>query len=460
MGRIPAILAILLIIPLTVWAVFQNHDWRRAAFGRRANIVIDLAQPGGEIRATLWQNFAQGGEEPKNMLAPIVNQIRALKPQLIRIDHIFDYYVKINGPNNYDFSALDQVVETILQTGAKPMLVLSYMPPNLAQESNLTAPPNNWADWQRLVAATIARYSGYRGYNINNVYYEVWNEPDLFGRWHYGKKPNYLTLYYHTVKAAQSVTQTQPFKIGGPATTGFYPNWLKALFKFGQKNNLRIDFVSWHRYSKSIEDYQEDLEKLNRILTDYPEYFGVERLITEVGPDSENSPWYDNKLGAAHSLALTTRLLGRVHRLFTFELKDGPNPEGKKYWGRWGLITHEQAGLVAKPRYYAYLFLNQLVGRRLPLEGEGSWVSALAAQDGPITRVLLVNYDPRNRHYEAPPITLKNLTPGAYVYRVKYFQGREMTVRENYPSNNLTKKVILPPNSAALLEFRRLGPSE
>ena len=452
MKRIPNILAvlILLLVPLTLFGLRQNQDLRRAAFGKRARIVIDVSQPGSPLNANLWLNFAQGGEEPKDMLAPVVNQLRQLNPKIIRVDHIFDYYVKING-SNYDFSALDQVVNTILQTGAKPMLVLSYMPPSLAQEGRITAPPKNWADWRRLVATTIARYSGRNHYNINNVYYEVWNEPDLFGGWHYGRNPNYLTLYYHTVKAAQSVSNVNSFKIGGPATTGFYPNWIKALLKFCQRHRLRIDFISWHRYSKHLEDYLRDFEKLNRILTNYPEYFHLERLITEFGPDSEVSPWYDNRLSAIHALAAMTRLAGKVHRIFSFEIKDGPQHN-------WGFISHEAEGLKLKPRYYAFSWLNQLRGNRLPLGGEGSWVSALAVQDGRWIRILVVNYDPRHRHYEAPPITLKNLTPGNYIYQIKYFQGRERVMRENYAETAITKKIILPPNSAVLLQFRRIAP--
>jgi len=458
MGKIPTILVITVLVPLTLFAVFQNQDLRRAAFGKRAKIVVDLSRPGARISANLWQNFAQGGEEPKNMLAPVAKQIKNLNPKIIRIDHVFDYYVKINpaaaGQANYDFSALDKVVKTILEAGAIPMFSISYMPPQLASK-NSVSPPKNWNQWRRLASALVARYSGRKGFNINNVYYEVWNEPDLFGKWHYSKNPNYLTLYYHTAAAAQSATNTNPFKIGGPATTGFYPNWIKALLKFCHQNKLRIDFISWHRYAKNLENYQSDFEKLNKILTNYPEYFNLERLITEFGLDSENSPWYDNKLSAVHSIASTVKLLGKIHRVFAFEIKDGPNKIHN-----WGLITHENFGGKPKPRYYAYQFLNQLTGNRLPLEGEGSWVTGIATQNSRSVQVLVVNYDPANRHYEAPPITLKNITPGAYVFRQKYFLGKTTASRETINSTSITKKIILGPNSAVILEWRLIAPSK
>ncbi len=455
MTKIPTILAILLLIPITLYAVFQNQDLRRAAFGTNANIKIDVSSPGAPIHKSLWLNFAQGGEETRNMIAPIKNEVRNLNPEIIRIDHVFDYYVEIRG-QAYDFSKLDAVVQTILDTGAIPMFSLSYMHPQIAIDNNVTSPPNKWSDWMNLVKATISRYSGRNGYNVPNIYYEVWNEPDLFGGWHYGKNPNYLTLYYYTVKAADQVVNANPFKIGGPSTTGFYPNWIKALFDYCYKNNLRIDFVSWHNYSKNIEDYLNDFYRLNQILTDYQDYFSVERLITEYGPDSENSSWYDNRLGAIHTLAGMTRLLDKVHRVFTFQLKDGPSPTGEKYWGRWGLITHENRGISLKPRYHAYQFLNQLEGNRLSLSGEGSWVSAVATRKENKIQALIVNYDPRNSHYETPPITLENIQPGNYLFRQTRFEGQTIALREQITTSTITKKFILPPNSAILLEWIRL----
>jgi xylan 1,4-beta-xylosidase len=455
MGKLPTILAMLLIIPIGLYAVFQNHDLRRSAFGKKADIKIDVSKPGGLISKSLWQNFSQGGEEPKDMIAPVKNEVANLQPEIIRIDHIFDYYVGING-RVYDFSKLDQIVQTILDTGAKPMFSLSYMPPEIAVDGQKTSPPQNWNQWNELVKATISRYSGQNNFNLNNIYYEVWNEPDLFGGWHYGREPNYLTLYYHTVKSAQEIENVNNFKIGGPATTGFYPNWIKALFDYCYKNKLRIDFVSWHHYSKNINEYLRDFEKLNQILTDYGDYFNVERLITEYGPDSENSPWYDNHLGAVHSLAGVTKLMGKVHRIFAFQLKDGPSPESKKYWGRWGLISHENHEISLKPRYYAYQFLNQLEGQQLPLEGEGSWVSAAAVKKDNKIQVLVVNYDPSNNHYESPPITLENIEPGNYIFRQIRFQGQAVASREKIEKTTITKKFILQPNSAILLEWIKL----
>ncbi len=441
-----------------MYAVFQNQDLRRAAFGTKAEIKIDVSKPGTPISKDLWQNFSQGGKEPTDMIAPVKNEVKNLNPQIIRIDHIFDYYVKIESSpagETYDFSKLDKVFQTILDTGEVPMFSLSYMPSKISSDGQKNSPPINWADWSSLVKKTVLRYSGKENFNLSNIYYEVWNEPDLFGGWNYAKKPNYLNLYFYTVKAAEEVENVNNFKIGGPATTGFYPNWIEALFKYCFKNKLQLDFISWHRYSKDINDYIKNFEKLDKILTNYENYFSVERLITEFGPDSENSTWYDNNISAAHTIAGMTKLLGKVHRAFTFELKDGPSPKTEKYWGQWGLITHENNGIATKPRY-AYQLLNKLDGQRLPLEGEETWVTGIASKSSNKIQVLVVNYDPKDNHYETPPITLNNIQPGSYSFSQTRLVGKKLTSEEKINNMTITKKFVLPPNSAILLEWTKL----
>ena len=75
-----------------------------------------------------------------------------------------------------------------------------------------------------MVQRTIEHYSGEKG--IANVYYEVWNEPDLFGKWTMGGNKDYKKLYLYASRGAQAARVSQTFKFGGPATTGLYKNWL------------------------------------------------------------------------------------------------------------------------------------------------------------------------------------------------------------------------------------------
>ncbi|HEX8923537.1 MAG TPA: hypothetical protein VF828_02285, partial [Patescibacteria group bacterium] len=422
-------------------------DLRRSASGNPANIFVDTQTTEGPVPSTLWQNLAQGGEQASDMIAPVIPAVKSLNPKLIRIDHIFDYYNIDKGSGVYDFSALDKSVDSIIATGAVPMFSLSYTTSDMAKNNQNAGEPKNWDQWYALVKATAHHFSSDR--SISGIYYEVWNEPDLFGSWHYGKSPNYMTLYSYTARAVADGASGTVYKIGGPAITSYYSNWVRALFKTCVDNHLRLDFISWHKYSRHISDYLADFDSLNSILTDYPQYFNIERLITETGPNSEPDIWYDNHLSGIHLMSLATQLAGKIHRIFTFEVVDGPSPRPPSIG--WGIITNSASGYSPKPRYYAIQFLNQLTGSRLNSTGDGSWVSSLAAKNGNKITVLLVNYDPNNSHTETVPVTFQGIPAGRYSVSSKYYLGN--TTKKSFETVNNTHResVFLDPNSAVLV---------
>lgn len=449
------IVILLVLLPILIFAAQKIIELRKGAAGTYANIFVDTQVTQGNIPQSLWQNLAQGGEEASDMIAPVAMQTRNLRPKLIRIDHIFDYFNVYQGNGNYNFEQLDRAVNTILSTGAKPMLSVSYTPASMTKNGENAGEPKDWNEWHNLVQATARHFSVDK--NISGIYYEVWNEPDLFGGWHYGKSPSYSTLYIQTVKAIMDGAPNSDYKIGGPAITAYYSNWIKSLFATAAQNNIRLDFISWHKYSKNMEDYESDFNDMNKILSDYPQYFNIERLITEVGPNSDPDPWYDNNLSGIHLISLVTHLAGKVHRIFPFEIVDGPNPRSDKSSG-WGMITHPSKGSKLKPRYFAVQFLNQLQGQRLASNGDGTWVTSLSSKNGNTVQTLIVNYDQRNVHTETTPITFQGLNPGSYQIKTTNYMGnsttKRITVESN--SNSYTENIYLNPNTAAILELTQI----
>lgn len=437
---IPYIL--LLILPLLILATKKIIDLRKGAAGTLANIIIDTQNPGTNVPSALWQNLSQGGEEPTDMIKPVIRQIKALNPKLIRVDHIFDFYKVDQGSGNYDFSKLDQVVESILATGAKPMLSVSYTPDS--------KPPADWNQWNALVKATAKHYSVDK--KISGIYYEVWNEPDLFGGWHYAKDPNYTTLYHNTARAIVEGAGNANYKVGGPAITAYYANWIKSLFASTAKSGIRLDFISWHKYSKNPADYLADFESLNKILSDYPQYFDIERLITEIGPNPEPDVWYDQPQSGVHLMSIVTQLTGKIHRIFTFEPVDGPNPRSDKSTG-WGLITHSSKGNKPKPRYFAIQFLNEIGGQLLPSDGDGTWVTSLSSKNGSKYQSLIVNYDQNSSHSETVPVSFKGLKPGTYTIITKRYMGNTSSKKVEVNSPTLTETIYMAPNSAVIIEI-------
>jgi hypothetical protein len=451
-------LVITLGLAVSVYLSLQKTTFWGKAFGTPANLIIDAGSSFSVTETTNWANLAQGGEETGvRMILPVVEKVRALSPNYVRIDHIYDYYDLVgrspDGSLSYNWTKLDQTVGDILLTGAKPFFALSYMPPAISS-GDIIEVPRSWADWENLVKATVEHYSGTAGLGITDVYYEVWNEPDLFGKFKMGSGKNYLDLYYHSAIGVSRAQGVKPFKFGGPATTGLYKNWVDGLMKFCVLNSLRLDFISWHKYSKDLGSYERDFVDAKTWVGNFPQYKDIELIISETGPNSENDKVYDGNFAAIHAIAISTLLEGDVSKLFHFEIKDGPGQE--KYWGRWGMFTHEKWGVPeAKPRYSALLFMNQMKGTKVNVAGEGSWVKAFAKEDVTGTiRVLVVNYDPSGKHTETVPITFNNLPENSfYVRRVDYGGVSENKVQITVMGNTWSTAESMKPNSAMILEI-------
>jgi hypothetical protein len=325
------------------------------------------------------------------------------------------------------------------------------MPPAISK-SDIIDLPQDWGQWEICVQRLVEHVSGKSGLNIANIYYEVWNEPDLFGRFKMSGAKSYSELYLHSARGAVRAQNINVFKIGGPATTGLYKNWFEGLIKFTRANGLRLDFLSWHRYSKDLAVYEADYLNAIKWRENFPAAADVELIISELGPNSENDPVYDKFFGAMHTLATSALLESRVNRGFYFEIKDGPGNE--KYWGRWGLYTHEKFGEPeAKPRVAAIQFLNRVSGEKVGLAGQGSWVKAFAKKAGGVVRTLVVNYDPAGKHSEAVPITFINLPAGGFILRRIDFSGGVKEIPMAVTSTTWTTTQLFNSNTAAIFEL-------
>jgi len=456
------LLLLILVLPISILLVKQIQDWRGKAEYLPPNLAIYTQNSEGPLGRS-WCGLAQGGEMSASgfpvRLNDVIPQLSIIRPCFVRIDHLFDAYTKVvnnNGNLLIDWTLLDQTVADIRQTGATPFLSLSYLPSSLAKNGDITGEPTDWALWQQLVKKTIEHYSGVYGQNIPNIYYEVWNEPDLFGNWRVGYGRDYLNLYRYASYAAGSVTNTNTFYLGGPSTTHPMETWLSNFLTTVKKENLRLDFISWHRYSFTPSVLKSDNALVSRFLEANPEYQYLPRFVTEYGSYAENNPVHDSLSDAYHLLSSVTYLDNNINGLFSFEIKDSPSPLKKQYWGRWGLFTNEEYGLVAKPRFEALKFLNNLSGGKLSVAGFGTYISALATKNKESYQALVVYYLPPGAYapfsLEAVPLAFLNLSEGNYSFRQqKVFTNEETTSTESVTTGSLYKVLPMTPNSAYLI---------
>jgi len=455
------LLLLVLVLPLSVYLINQKTDFIKRAYmnvtGKNANLIVDLIGS-GELRL-IRPDLAQGGEEKGGMFANIITQVRLLQPEYIRIDHMYDFYDIVNkdgdGSLRFNWTLFDQEIRDIQETGAKPFLSLSYMPPSISSGNEVDI-PYNWNDWREIIRQTIEHVSGLNGLAIRDVYYEVWNEPDLFGDFKMGRGKDYKELYRYAALGASDAKNTHPYKFGGPATTGLYKAWFDGLLTFSQENNLRLDFYSWHRYSKYLKDYENDIKNVTSWLENYPRYSELELIVSESGFATEVDPGYDNQFSAIHTLGLYSTASAfdakSNLRIFSFEVKDGPGES--KYWGRWGLLTHESFGdPVPKARYRAVELMNSLKGVRVPLYGQGDWVKAVAVKDSNGYKILIVNYDPFGGHYENVPLQLVGLQGNRFMMkRTEFLRGKtEFAIEAS--GNSWKTEILMKPNTALLLEI-------
>jgi len=426
-----------------------------------ANIVVEAGTDLGPLEL-VWQSLAQGGEE-KDAFDAVIALVTALKPTYIRIDHLYDFYhvVAKNGDQlTFTWAELDKVVDQILQMGAKPFITLSYMPPVIAKNGDITAEPENWQDWQTVVQRTVAHFSGRQARNINGVIYEVWNEPDLFGGWTI--KPSasegrdYRLLYHYAAKGAGQAQNTNDFQIGGPGTTAPYQDWTDSFLQYIREHQLRLDFYSWHRYSLDPQTFGQDIDQVNSWLAANGKA-NLPKYLTEWGSDPKNNPNHDNQVDAAHLIATASQLAQRVDLAMIFEIKDGPDPAGKQFWGRWGLLTHEATDeqVIKKPKYQALQLLSKITGRRLVLTGGNDFVTGLASKSaaGQTVRLILTNYDHQGKRFETVPITVKGLANGTYVAKITWLDQPEEASLFIVNDGTFHQEFPFSPNSILLLEL-------
>lgn len=442
-------------LPWTVGLAQKAIQYITGAAYRPAAIIVETSQSQGPLRE-IWRGVAQGFEKREGedlRLASTSSLLKSAGVRYVRIDHVFDGYgvvSRADGRLVYDWTKLDAIVGDIVASGATPFISLSYMP-GVISRGDILDLPNDWNEWGQVVAAMVGHYSrDYRG-GLPDVIYEVWNEPDLFGGWKmYGDK-SYTTMYSVAARAATGVARTKPFKIGGPATTGFYPAWVDGFYK-KLDDTVRIDFFSWHRYSADVKDFVEDATQARELIA--PQITRAQDLyITEWGVNPERSAAYDGAWAGAHYLAVNRALVGSaVDMAMPFEVMDGGQSD-KQWHGGWGMLTNPRYGAVAKkPRFRALELLSRMSGERLAVAGEGDMVTAFAARDANGTvRVMAVNYDPMGKHKEVFPVTIAGLADGvAYNVTEEYLSGRRVS-SDMLPDGGLVRREIALGQSDAVL---------
>lgn len=156
------------------------------------------------------------------------------------------YTEDANGKPIYNWKIVDQIFDSYVKRGMKPLAQIGFMPealstkpfpyqhkwkPGVRYEEILTGwayPPKDYKKWGDLVYEwvkhSVARYGQAE---VESWYWEVWNEPD--GAYWKGTQAEFFKLYDYAADGLKRALPTA--KIGGANVTGGGTRYLDAFIK-------------------------------------------------------------------------------------------------------------------------------------------------------------------------------------------------------------------------------------
>ena len=319
--------------------------------------------------------------------------------QYVRFHAIFHdengiYDEDAQGHPVYNFSYLDQIYDGLLDRNVRPFVELSFMPRKLASSLTphpfwykpLVSPPNNYGigtiSITQFTRHLIERYGEPE---VEQWYFEVWNEPNLdfwAGR---PNEPTYYELYDHTARAIKSVSPN--LRVGGPATA--QAAWVDRFIRHCVETHTPVDFVSTHVYANDSSDdifgtreniprrdmvgravkkvydqvHHSPRPELPIIWTEYNASYMNEIAVTD---SPFMGPWLANNIRVCDGL--TTAM-----SLWTFsDVFEEQGVVKQPFYGGYGLIA---ADGIPKAAFNAFRLLHQLGGERISVTSDNALVT-------------------------------------------------------------------------------------
>jgi hypothetical protein len=337
--------------------------------------------------------LGQGGLSDEPMWEGRVTEIRAIRPRLIRL-FIQEYFNLLPERERYHFDTLDRSVDTILRTGARPLMCICFKPKVLFPEVNHdVVEPKDYEAWEQLIESLVKRYRE-RGAGIR--YWEVSNEPDIgeSGGCPYRFQPqSYVRYYRHT---AAAILRADPrASVGGPALASVRSPILPALLDACEKEKLPLGFVSWHIYSSSPRQVRETIEYAQNLLKKHPA-LTPETVLDEWNMDLGNPPldprfqpcyvaetiWQMKEAGLDWSCYYHIR----DYHVRYEQFQPFFSPHGAAFMTRWWNRMPQFDGLFdfqdrVRPSYFAFKLLSRLTGQRLRVVSSDAAVHGFATHD-------------------------------------------------------------------------------
>ena len=333
---------------------------------------------------------------------------------LVDVHRIFrDFDADENDPKNYVFGPTDIYLQNIEAAGTKV-----YYRLGAAIEHGYrygTIPPKDNLKWARICEHIIRHYTeGWAdGYYMDIEYWEIWNEPDCtnsptdYPCWQ-GTMPEFCEFFITVFKYLKD--KFPHLKIGGPAiATVWHDEFCELFFSSIRAADITPDFISYHRYGKTVEDFKESVHRANEWLEKYG-YGDVETHYNEWNYvrvwQAENFIHTIDSIKGLKGASFTTGVMcalqyEKIDMMMYYEGR----PSG--FCGLWDSYTYR-----LHKGYYPFLAFSELrdIGGAVKTECDEYLYSA-AATNGDRAAVLLTYYNEADdaEKYKQVKLHLQNL---------------------------------------------------
>ena len=427
-------------------------------------IHVDASKSKGDLKP-IWRFF--GADEPNYAYMKngrkLVAELGALAPKQVyfRAHNLLTsgdgtaalkwgstgaYREDTPGHPIYDWTILDRIFDTYLESGVRPYVEIGFMPrdlsvkpepyqhhwnPQLGYNEIFTGwayPPQDYAKWAGLVFEWAKHCVGkYGRAEVESWYWEVWNEANI-GYWR-GTPEEFRKLHDYAIDAVRRALPTA--RVGGADTAGsggkftreFLEHCLRGTNYATGKIGTPLDFVSFHAKGSptttngyvrmGIANQLRTIDDGFRIIASFPELKRTPVIIGECDPEgcaACQGPSLAYRNGTMYS-SYTAASFARIHDLAA---RRGVNIEGALTWAFEFEDQPYFAGFrslasngIDKPVLNTFRMFARMSGRRLDAESDGAMsleeilrggvrakpeVSALATLDQHKLSVLVWHY--------------------------------------------------------------------
>src|SRR5579884_2173230 len=393
----------------------QSSQQPAVASGAAETIEIDSSAQTTPF-PHFWEQMFGSGRANLSLREDWRNDLRTVKKitgfQYVRFHAILDdengVYQEQHGQPVYNFSYVDQIYDGLIANGVRPFVEISFMPRQLAANpaphpfwyKPLPSPPNDPAKWSAFMQSfadhLVKRYGRQE---VEQWYFEVWNEPNIDFWDGIPKQQTYFALYDLTANAIKKADPA--LRVGGPATA--QAAWIPEFIEHCTQSHVPFDFVSTHVYgndtAQDVFGHAENIQRRDMVARAAKKVF--DQVKGSAAPStpiiwSEYNATYMNQVEVTDSAFMGPWLANNIREcdgltamMSYWTFSDVFEEQGivkTPFYGGYGLIAESGS---PKAAFNAFDLLHRLGDRRLAAKSENALVTK--RKDGTIA-VALWNY--------------------------------------------------------------------